>query len=224
MIRRNSIDRDSVARALLHPPELSGVTDAVVAAAEAVCSAFAEGSRLFVCGNGGSASDAEHIVGELAKSYRRKRPLSEAVRRRMMEVSPELGAPLSLDLEVGLPAFSLVSQTSLLTAVCNDIGGDAIFAQQVVAYATEGDCVIGLTTSGRSKNVINAFIAAKAVGALTIALTGSEPSAAGSFADVVIAAPALATASVQQLHQIIYHTLCDAVEYAFFGEDCHAAE
>ena len=216
--KQPELDKGLITSSFINWPELGYLVDSVFEASKTIFDSFASGGKLLVCGNGGSAADAEHIVGELAKSYKRKRPLTPKIEKRLVEVSPQEGAMLAARLETGLPAISLVSQTSLITAVMNDIDGSVIFAQQVVAYAKEGDCLMGLSTSGASSNVINAFIAAAATDVTTISLTGSNPGPLGSHSDIVIAVPSIETAAVQQYHQIVYHTLCEVIEAAFFPD------
>lgn len=215
-LRGPVVDRVLISNAFASRPELEPIIDNVYDAFTVACAAFASGSKLLVCGNEGSAADAEHIVGELAKGYKKQRSLSAAMSKKLKEISPKGGAALATKLQTGLPAISLVSQTALLTAITNDIDGSVISAQQVGAYAGNGDCLVGLSTSGVSTNVVNAFVVAKAVGATTIGFTGSNPGLLGSSSDTVIAAPSAETASVQPCHQIVYHAVCDAIETAFF--------
>src|SRR5215208_3565445 len=142
------------------------------------------GGKLLTCGNGGSASDAEHIVGELMKGYLRKRPVPEEIRAKLLSSHPEDGSYLADHLQGGLPAISLVSQTSLLSAIANDTAADMVYAQQVYVYGSEGDVLIGISTSGNSMNVVRAVQVARALGIHTVGLTGPAGGALKALCDV----------------------------------------
>ena len=181
---------------------------------------FRRGGKLLLCGNGGSAADSEHIVGELMKGYLLKRPLPEAVRRKLIEENPHTGQYLADHLQGALPALSLVSQTSLFTAFSNDVAADMVFAQQVYGYGRPGDVVVGISTSGNSRNVVQALQVGRAAGLRTLGFTGRTGGQMGPFCDVLVAAPAEATAAVQEQQLAIYHALCAMLEEAFFkGKD-----
>lgn len=192
------------------------MTAPLAAALEALIATFRAGGKLLVCGNGGSAADSEHVVGELMKRFEAPRPLPEALRVELARLGGEEGESLARTLEGALPAISLSSQTSLLTAIGNDQGFENVFAQQVLGYGRPGDALLAFTTSGNSRNVVRALIAAEAIGMVTIAFTGASGGAAARHARHVVAAPATATARVQELHQAMYHELCAALEAAFF--------
>ena len=179
------------------------------------------GSTVYVCGNGGSAADAEHIVGELMKGISRRRPISLSERERLLAAVPgfeEETAYLADRLDGALRAVCLSSQTSLLTAVANDLGPDVVFAQPVFGYGRAGDVLWAISTSGRSRNVILATIAARARSMAVIALTGEEGLPLGSLADAWIRVPARDTSSAQELHVPVYHALCRALEESCFPE------
>src|SRR6185369_15951197 len=152
-------------------PALESCVPDIQAAFEILYTCYRDGGKVLTCGNGGSAADAEHIVGELMKGYLVKRSVSEEVRAKLLFSSSDDGNYLATHLQGALPAISLVSQTSLLLAVANDIAADMIFAQQVYGYGRRGDTLIGLSTSGNSLNVIRAMQVARALGLQTIALT-----------------------------------------------------
>lgn len=190
-------------------PELECCRADLTAAAEALIRAFEKGGKLLTCGNGGSCSDAEHIVGELAKGFLKKRPLSEAQKARFAD------RELADRLQDGLPALSLNSP-ALTTAVINDLGGELHFAQAAWALAREGDVLLGLSTSGNAKNVAMAVEAAKARGAVTVGFTGMGGGKLAKICDIAVRAPETETYRVQECHLKLYHALCAMVEEHFF--------
>lgn len=198
-------------------PELESCTADIQAAFEILYACYLEGGKVLTCGNGGSAADAEHVVAELMKGFLLKRPVAEEVCTKLLSSSLEDGNYLATHLQGALPAISLVSQTSLLSAVANDIAADMIFAQQVYGYGRQGDTLIGLSTSGNSMNVIRAMQVARALGIHTLALTGPTGGALKSFCDVCIRVPAESTPAIQERHLPIYHVLCAMLEEKFFA-------
>lgn len=197
--------------------KLIELKDKIEEAAKAIINSFENGGKLLACGNGGSSSDADHIVGELMKSFEMKRPVDQELKNSLIKVSSVRGEYLSDKLQQGLPAISLSAHSALTTAVANDIDADIIFAQQVTGYGNKGDILIGISTSGNSQNVIDALIVAKAKGLVTIGLTGESGGKMKDICDILINVPAIRTAYVQELHLPVYHTLCRVVEYHFFG-------
>ncbi|MDN5217065.1 SIS domain-containing protein [Fulvivirgaceae bacterium BMA12] len=197
-------------------PDLALLKDNIANACEALTNSFHHQGKLLVCGNGGSCSDADHIVGELMKSFEKKRSLKEDFVEKLMETAPKEGPYIAEKLENAVPAISLNAHAALITAIANDIDADLIFAQQIVGYGQKGDVFLGITTSGNSKNVVNAAIAAKAKGLIVVALTGKTGGALKQFSDIAICAPADNTADVQEYHLPIYHTICKYVENSFF--------
>ena len=174
-------------------------------------------ATVLVCGNGGSAADSEHIVGELMKGFNLRRPLSDE-QKAMFNDIPD-GEAFADKLQCGIRAISLVSQTGLMTAFINDVAADMIFAQQVFAYAQKKeDTLIALSTSGNSKNVVNAVYAAKAAGIRSIAITGENESKLSEFADITIKLPDHTPFEVQEFTLPVYHALCAAVEAEMFDE------
>jgi D-sedoheptulose 7-phosphate isomerase len=178
---------------------------------------YSSGGKLLICCNGGSAADSEHIVGELMKGFLLKRFLKEEECDKIKSNFPDEWEYLSRGLQRALPAISLVSHTSLSSAYANDINSDMVFAQQVYGYGKEGDVLLGISTSGNSKNIVNALKVAKAFGLKTIGLTGGEGGKMKELCDVSIIAPAAETHKVQEYHLPIYHTLCAMLEVEFFN-------
>ena len=175
------------------------------------------GGKVLTCGNGGSAADAEHIVGELMKGYLLKRAVPQEIRTKLAGTSPEDGEYLADHLQGGLPAISLVSQASLLSAIANDTAADMVYAQQVYVYGREGDALIGISTSGNSTNVIRAVQVARTLGLHTIGLTGRTGGKLRSLCDVCIRVPANDTTLIQERHLPIFHVLCAMLEEEFFA-------
>lgn len=176
------------------------------------------GGKILTCGNGGSASDSEHIVGELMKGFLLRRRLTEAQREAFRPFGED-GKRIADRLQNGVQAIALNSQTSLLTAVGNDVSFEMVFAQQVYVYGKKNDTLIAMTTSGNSKNIIYAAIAAKAIGMSVIGITGRNPGELARCSDVCLAMPAEKTYRVQEMTQPVYHALCAMVEEALFPED-----
>ena len=169
---------------------------------------YKSGGKVLVCGNGGSAADSEHIVGELMKGFILKRKVTD-------ERIPE---HLRCSLQGALPAISLPNQSTILSAFINDVDPDMMYAQLVYGYAADRDLLICLSTSGNSKNIINAAEVAKALGIKTLSLTGEGGGELSRISDVTIKAPSTETYKVQEYHLPIYHYLCLKVEEYFFGE------
>lgn len=198
-------------------PSLRPCAADIKAALAALINCFVRGRKLLLCGNGGSAADCEHIAGELLKTFERKRPLREELRKALEAQGPE-GAHLAAGLQQGFPAFSLCGHASLATAVANDVDPALVFAQLVVALGRPGDILLALSTSGAARNVNFAAQAAKAVGMTVIGLTGRGGGALRPRCDIVINAPGETTPEVQEFHLPVYHYLCRAVEARFFPE------
>ena len=180
--------------------------------------AYQNGRKLLVSGNGGSASDSEHIVGELMKEFRQKRKVYADQAEAMKAIDTEMGSTLAENLQGALPAICLTGHSSLTTAFMNDANADLVFAQQVNGYGKPGDVYLGISTSGDSKNVIYAAITAKAKGLKVIGLTGARESKLSKLADVCIRVPETETYKIQELHLPVYHCLCLMLEDKFFGK------
>lgn len=177
---------------------------------------YTGGGKLLVCGNGGSAADAEHMVGELMKAFVLERKLSGDLCEKMKAVDPEMGEVLAENLQGALPAIALDGHFALSTAYMNDCEPLLCFAQQVNGFGTAGDVLLGITTSGNSKNVLYAATVAKAKGMTVIGLTGEKESRLSALADVCIRVPGQETYQVQELHLPVYHALCLMLEAHFF--------
>ena len=181
--------------------------------------AYSNKRKLLVCGNGGSASDSEHIVGELMKEFRLKRKVYVNQAEAMKAIDPEMGQILAENLQGALPAICLTGHSALTTAFMNDANADLIFAQQVNGYGKPNDVFLGISTSGNSKNVLYAAITAKSKGLSVIGLTGEAESRLSEIADVCIRVPETETYKIQELHVPVYHCLCLMLEEYFFGRD-----
>jgi phosphoheptose isomerase len=208
---------DVLGRLLERRPELASAAPALVEATALFARTFSTGNVVLVCGNGGSAADAEHIVGELMKGMTRRRGLSLEARSRLDRTLPaELATYLGEHLEGALPAISLVHQPGLSTAIGNDTASDMCFAQQVHAYGRPGDVLWAISTSGSSRNVVLAAATARSAGMAVVAMTGCRPSALSALADVWLPAPCEGPSLVQEDHLPMYHCICELLEDAFF--------
>ncbi|MEZ5106607.1 MAG: SIS domain-containing protein [Draconibacterium sp.] len=195
---------------------LKPLENQISSAVDMIVDCYKNGGKVLVCGNGGSASDADHIVGELMKSFEGYRPLDAEFQQKLKELSEERGEMLATKLQQGLPAVSLTVHNALITAIANDINGDVIFAQQVTGLGKEGDILIGMSTSGNSKNIIDAMIVAKAKGLKTIAFTGETGGKMKDWCDILLNVPEKRTAFVQELHLPVYHVICMMIENTMF--------
>jgi len=202
---------DSLEELFSRTPRLEQCRNAVVDAFDVLLSAFHAGGKVLVCGNGGSAADAEHICGELLKKFKKHRRVPDGVAAKLR---PELAERL----EGSLPAISLVSMSGILTAFANDVSWETAFAQQVLGLAKPCDVLIALSTSGNSANCVAAAEVMRAVGGKSIALTGENESRLSQVCDVTIRVPETETYKVQELHLPVYHALCAAIEEEMFGE------
>ena len=177
---------------------------------------YSQYGKLLVCGNGGSAADSDHIVGELMKGFTKKRPLSKDLKHALSEDEP--GRYMAEKLQMALPSIALTCHQALITAFSNDVDPDLVFAQQVLGYGEKNDVLLAISTSGNSKNVVYAANIAKKLGLKTIGLTGQHGGTLNSYCDVVIRVPETITSNVQELHLPVYHTLCTMLEEHFFEE------
>ncbi len=199
-------------------PKLCVCRDDIMTAYELLEAAYSNGRKLLVCGNGGSASDSEHIVGELMKEFKLKRKVYSDQAAALKAIDPDLGQVLADNLQGALPAICLTGHSSLTTAFMNDANADLVFAQQVNGYGKPGDVFFGISTSGNSKNVLYAAVNAKAKGLKAIGLTGAKDNKLMKYADVCIRVPETETYKIQELHLPVYHCLCLMLEDHFFGE------
>jgi D-sedoheptulose 7-phosphate isomerase len=199
-------------------PVLEACKEDISAAFDLIKSVFENKGIVLACGNGGSAADAEHMVGEMMKTFNLERPLPADLKEKLINEYKSEGAFLADHLQCSLTAMSLVSQTSLTTAIGNDVSAELIFAQQVVGYGKPGDILFAITTSGNSKNILNAVYIAKVMGLKVIGLTGRTGGKIKKYCDVAICVPADETPRIQELHLPVYHTLCAMLENHFFGK------
>ena len=197
-------------------PALGSVTDQIIAACELLRATYENGGKLLLCGNGGSEADCNHIVGELMKSFKLKRPISNTLTSALNDMGEDgrFVAPL---LEQPLTAISLCEHNSLTTAYANDRCPDTVFAQQLLGYGRQGDVLLVLSTSGNSKNCIYAATLAKAMGIRVISITGVKVGKIALLSDVSIKLPETETYLVQELTLPIYHYICADLEKRFFG-------
>jgi phosphoheptose isomerase len=200
-------------------PLLVSATGTISEAAEMIINCYSQGGKLLVCGNGGSSSDSEHLVGELMKSFESERPINKDIAAKLTELSGERGKYLAQKLENGLSAISLSSQTALITAICNDIDADLIFAQQVIGYGCGKDVLLAISTSGNSQNVIDACITAKAMNLKVIGLTGITGGKIKQYCDILVNVPENRTAYVQELNLPVLHALSLLIENHFYGDN-----
>lgn len=216
MLREKSLEEISVL--LRRYPALEPIRQELIAAVQMLADCYRGGGKLLVCGNGGSAADSLHIVGELMKSFVLKR-----------RIAPELQAALKAqwgdqadyyieNLEGTLPAISLVNEVSLITAYSNDKASDLVFAQQVLGHGRPGDILLAISTSGNSTNVLHAARVARTLRLEVISLTGEGGGKLKDLSDVLLAVPSKVTYQIQEYHLPIYHAICLALEAEFFDQ------
>jgi D-sedoheptulose 7-phosphate isomerase len=197
-------------------PVLQECGPALERALDLFLATYEQGGKLLICGNGGSAADSEHIVGELMKGFLRPRPLPADLRHRLAADAGDEGRMIADHLQGALPAIALTGHLALATAIANDTRADMVFAQQVYGLGKPGDTLLGISTSGNARNVAHAFHVAKACGLHTVALTGRAGGVLATLADVAVCAPADTVVAIQELHLPIYHAWCIALEAHFF--------
>ena len=199
-------------------PDLSTCLPAIQNGFDLLQASFQQGNKLLLCGNGGSAADCEHIVGELMKGFLRQRPIPPAVRNQLRQTTPANADYLSTHLQGAFPSISLASHAALLTAYANDVAADMVFAQQVYGYGRPGDTLLAISTSGNSTNVLHALQVGRALGLHTIGLTGRDGGLMRPWCDIAICVPWTQTADIQERHLAVYHALCSMLEEAFFPD------
>lgn len=197
-------------------PVLDCVKESIEDSVKAICQCYYNDGKVMVCGNGGSAADSEHIVGELMKSFKIKRNVPDADVEKFKESGITDWAEITSHLEQGIAAIALTVHSSLNTAIVNDTHPDMPFAQQVYVYGKPNDVLIGLSTSGNAKNVVAALKVARVLGVKTIGLTGEKKSLMDEYCDISIKVPESQTFLVQELHLPVYHTICMMVEQEIF--------
>jgi D-sedoheptulose 7-phosphate isomerase len=198
-------------------PALSICRSAIEESAAAIVDCHRSGGKVLLCGNGGSAADAEHIVGELSKSFILPRPLPAAHRDQLTALYGAEGTHLSDRLQQGVKAIALSGCSPLATAISNDGDPTLVFAQMTYVYGVPGDVLIGISTSGNSTNIVAAMKVAKAIGMHTIGLTGASDAAMDPLSDYSVKVPAHETYKIQEYHLPIYHAICLTVEAELFG-------
>lgn len=200
-------------------PALSVCEEEIEKAYEIMEECFATGHKLLIAGNGGSCADGEHIAGELMKGFKLPRKCTEEFAKKLKSIDAERGAELAEKLQGGLPTIALDNHQALNTAYVNDVenGGLLTYAQQVYGYGKAGDVLLGISTSGNSKNVAYAAVVARAKDMKVIGLTGAKGGNLVSAADVTIKVPETETYMIQELHLPVYHCLCLMLEERFFG-------
>lgn len=199
-------------------PELESQRSNILDAVNILVNCFSNGGKLLVAGNGGSAADSEHIVGELMKGFENPRKLSDKEKQRLTEIDAQMGAVLADNLQGALPAIALDGHPALSSAYLNDCEPLLGFAQQVNGYGTKNDVLLAISTSGNSKNIIYAAVTAKAKGMKIIGLTGAKDSKLSEIADVTIRSTQTRTYMIQEHHLPIYHCICLMLEKEFYGE------
>jgi D-sedoheptulose 7-phosphate isomerase len=197
-------------------PILQPIQNDIVNGYKLMENCFRRGNKLLVAGNGGSAADAEHIVGELMKSFVINRGLEDIFKNRLCEIDAVKGSFLSARLEGALPAMTLAGHNALSSAFANDVDSELVFAQQLCGYGNPGDVFLAISTSGNSRNVVYAAITARAKDIQVLCLTGAGGGELAKYADVAVMALETETYKVQELHLPIYHSWCLALEKAFF--------
>lgn len=199
-------------------PILNSCKDSIIKATLTIIECYEKKGKLIIAGNGGSAADAEHIVGELMKGFILPRKLDATTKESIYNNAREnTGEYLIKNLQMPLRAISLVNSVALGTAFANDQAADLVFAQQILGLGDAGDVFIAISTSGNSKNILYAVDVAKAKGLTTIALTGESGGELRNMADILINAPEKETFKIQELHLPIYHAICIAVEEEIYG-------
>lgn len=199
-------------------PVLAPVKEEIARAYEILKESYDKGGKLLIAGNGGSCADAQHIVGELMKGFCKKRPVSGEFRAALCAADAADGAEIADKLQGGLPAIALSDHQALNTAFANDVDANFCYAQQVYGYGDPEDVLLGISTSGNSRNLMYAVAVAKAKGMKVIGLTGKTGGRLAKAADCAIIAPSQETYMIQELHLPIYHALCLMLEDTYFEE------
>ncbi|MBO1869476.1 SIS domain-containing protein [Lachnoanaerobaculum sp. Marseille-Q4761] len=197
-------------------PSLIEQRESIIGVYNVLEESYANGGKLLVAGNGGSAADSEHIVGELMKAFIKPRKLDESLQNKLKSIDDKLGQVLADNLQGALPAIAVTGHVGLSTAYLNDCNPLLSFAQQVNGFGNEGDVFLGISTSGNSENILYALVTAKAKGMKTVGLSGRDGGKMRELCDAIIIAPETETFKIQELHLPIYHALCLMLEARFF--------
>ena len=214
----NCDQKEILARLKAEHPALCKLIPQVEEAFALLKSAYDAGGKVMICGNGGSAADSEHIVGELMKGFVKRRPVTEEMKEALEKADPVRGKELSEKLQGGLPAIALVDHAALSTAFANDVDGMLSYAQQVNGYGKPGDVFLGISTSGNAENVMYAAVTAKAKGMKVVGLTGKDGGKLAGIADAAVIVPEMETYKIQELHLPVYHALCLMLEHRFYEQ------
>lgn len=198
-------------------PSLKSIEQQIIDAYLVMERCYLNGGKLLLAGNGGSAADCEHIAGELMKRFKLPRHVPADTAEKLCRIDPQRGPLLSRNLECSLMAIPLVAHKALSTAYINDVDGLGVFAQQLFGFGRKGDVFLGISTSGNSKNIMNATVVARALEIPVIGLTGAEGGELAEIADVAVKVPASETYMIQELHLPVYHCWCLMLEDRFFG-------
>lgn len=197
-------------------PLLCNIKDSIESSVEVILERVKKGAKILLCGNGGSASDSDHIVGELMKGFDLKRSVLNAEVEKFTQAYGAQGSDIAHKLQKTIPAISLNQHAALSSAVQNDTDPEMIFAQQVYGYGSKNDVLIGISTSGNAQNVVRAMQVANVMGLTTIGLTGKTGGLFNDEAQHVVIAPAEQTYRVQEFHLAIYHYWCLYLESELF--------
>lgn len=198
-------------------PSLKSIEQQIIDAYLVMERCYLNGGKLLLAGNGGSAADCEHIAGELMKRFKLPRQVPADIAGKLCRIDPQRGPLLSGNLECSLMAIPLVAHEALSTAYINDVDGLGVFAQQLFGFGRKGDVFLGISTSGNSKNIMNATVVARALEIPVIGLTGAGGGELAEVADVAVKVPASETYMIQELHLPVYHCWCLMLEDRFFG-------
>lgn len=209
--------RDHIDLLIKRYPTLESCQEDLIKAYLIMEECYEHDGKLLIAGNGGSAADSEHIAGELMKRFKSPRPVPLEFAAKLKATDPVRGEELAKNLECGLMAIPLVAHEALSTAYINDVDGLGVFAQQLYGFGRPGDVFLGISTSGNSKNVMNATVVAKALNMRVIGLTGTKGGELAKAADVTVKVPETETYMIQELHLPVYHCWCLMLEDRFFG-------
>ena len=201
-----------IQESIVRHPVLQELKPSIMDAFNVLLQSIQSGGKILSCGNGGSAADANHLVSELMKNFVIKRGMDDAYSSLIQS------GKISSNLQSAIRALSLNSQTALMTAIINDQEADLVFAQQILGYGDEGDILFAISTSGASKNVIEAARTAQALGLKVIALTGTNYAELNNHSDVIIACPGRNAGEIQEVHLPVYHLLCLMLETYLFSD------
>ena len=197
-------------------PSLAGQRENIIGVYEVLEQTYANGGKLLVAGNGGSAADSEHIVGGLMKAFIKPRKPEVSLQYKLKSVDKKLGEVLADNLQGALPAIAVTGHVGLSTAYLNDCSPLLAFAQQVNGFGNVGDVFLGISTSGNSENILYALVTARAKGMKTVGLSGRDGGRMKEFCDEIIIVPEKETFKIQELHLPVYHALCLMLEERFF--------